>query len=120
VLSLESLLQGTPRPVILAESGLGGRLDVRTPRGGCGKAFTLIVFRIVFPAPLTPGVALSFGRLFGGDEGGSGVLVLEGARRPLFGKGVENPAVSTTVGIPPVLFLVLVVGIAGKAEVGGP
>jgi hypothetical protein len=75
----------------------------------------LIVLRIVLPAPLTPGVGLDFGRVFESD-----MLVLEGARRPLLGTGVENASGSATVGMPPVLFLVLVVGIAGNADVGGP
>jgi len=79
-----------------------------------------MVLRIVLPAPLTPGVALGFGRLFGRGVTESDMLVLEGARRPLLGKGVENAAGSATVGMPPVLFLVLVVGIAGNADVGGP
>lgn len=38
------------------DNGLGGMLAVRIPPlGGCGNAFILIVFLIVFPAELTPG-----------------------------------------------------------------
>ncbi len=81
----------------------------------------LMVLRIVLPAALAPGAALGFCKLFGADVFGSNSMLLDGARSPLRGgNGVENPAVSTTVGMPPVLFLVLFVGIAGNAEVGGP
>lgn len=45
------------------------------------------------------------------------VTVLEGARRPLLGIACDELVI---VGMAPVLFLVFVVGIAGKAEVGGP
>lgn len=109
-----------PKPILPADRGLGGKLEVRTiPRGGCGKALMLIVFRIVLPATFTPGVDLNFGRVFCKDALKSGVPP-EGARSPLFGKGVENPLESGIVGIAPMLFLVLVVGNAGKADVGGP
>lgn len=113
----ESLLDG----VIVAppDNGLGGKLDVRIPRGGCGKEFMLIVLRTVFPAALTPGVALGFCRLFGTGTLGSWFWLLEGARSPLLGKGVEYPDVSTIDVIPPILFLVLLVGISGSADVGG-
>lgn len=109
------------------ESGLGGRLVVRTPpRGGCGNAFMLMVFLIVFPALLTPGVVRSFDRLvllppMTGDGLREGSCDVDGARNPLLGKlGVE--AVdwkSETVGMLPVLLRDLV-GRAGKAVVGGP
>jgi hypothetical protein len=52
----------------------------------------------------------------GGDAGGRNVV--EGARRPLF--GVLRFDFAFGVGMPPVLFLVLVTGSAGSAAVGGP
>ena len=80
----------------------------------------LIVFLTVFPTALTPGVCLGFCRLFGIGILSCWFWFPDGARSPLFGNGVEYPDVSAMVGIPPVLFLVLFVGNAGKAEVGGP
>jgi hypothetical protein len=123
--SADSLLLAEVLPgAIPPDKGLGGRLAVRMPpRGGCGKALMLIVFLIVFPALFTPGVVRDLGRveLPPGVVGG-GSCDVEGARSPLFGRlGVEAPDLkSDTVGIPPVLFRVFVVGNAGKAEVGGP
>lgn len=116
----ESLLVGV---IVLPPefNGLGGKLDVRMPRGGCGNEFMLIVLRTVFPAALTPAVCLGFCKLFGIGMLGSWVwLPPEGARSPLLSKCVECPDVSTVVGIPPWLFLVLFVGIAGSAPEGGP
>jgi hypothetical protein len=118
LLSVESRLDGAPAP---AESGLGGRLDVRAPRGGCGKELMLIVFRIVLPSAFVPaGRALSFGSVLGRARLVSGVLPMDGDRSPVFGRGIVRSFESGNVGIAPVLFLVFVVGIAGKAEVGGP
>jgi hypothetical protein len=82
----------------------------------------LIVFLIVFPAAFTPGVVLNFGKvtLVVGVVGA--VFDVEGARRPLFGKGVEAPDLESesveSVGMAPVLFRVF--GSAGNADVGGP
>jgi hypothetical protein len=103
------------------ESGLGGRLECRTPRGGCGNEFMLIAFLIVFPAALTPGPGgRNFCKLLvAAGVVGSVLKMLEGALNPLFGSGVVYPDVSIEVGIPPVLFLVFGIGIAGNAVVGG-
>jgi hypothetical protein len=108
------------------ERGLGGRLDVRTPRGGCGKAFMLIVFRIVLPAAFTPGAAVALPvpgvvRSLGRPVFGGGVLVVDGALRPLLGRGVCSP-IRESDGIvnAPILFRVLSAGKAGSADVGGP
>jgi hypothetical protein len=85
----------------------------------------LIVFRIVFPAPFTPGVVLNLGRVVL-RPGVLGVEVeifdTEGARRPLFGNcgGEVLSLESEIVGMFPVLFRVFVVGNAGNAVVGGP
>jgi hypothetical protein len=97
---------------------------VRTPPlGGCGNAFMLIVFLILFPAPLTPGVVRNFGRAMLLPPGVEGRLDVEGARRPLLGKPPPLAASAlrlAIVGTLPVLFLVFVVGNAGNAVVGGP
>lgn len=117
LVSAESLfsLAGVTPP----ERGLGGRLEVRTPiLGGWGKALMLICFRIVFP-PIVLGVVRNFGRAVVGAGVTGGVCTLEGARSPLLGSGVLIFE-SERVGMAPVLFLVLVVGSAGKADVGGP
>lgn len=113
---LEVALPGVRPP----ESGLGGRLVVRTPpRGGCGKAFILTVFRIVLPAAFMPGVVRNFGRVVDSAVDGD-KLVLEGARIPLFGRGVwDSTPTSGDVGIIPVLFRDFA-GIGGSAVVGGP
>jgi hypothetical protein len=42
------------------DKGLGGRLAVRIPRGGCGNALILIVFLRVLPAAFTPGATFDF------------------------------------------------------------
>lgn len=81
----------------------------------------LMVLRIVFPAPLTPGAVRSFGRVVLLPPGVEGRLDADGARSPLFG----NPKLSEAfrvamVGTIPVLFRVFVVGSAGRAVVGGP
>jgi hypothetical protein len=75
------------------DSGLGGRLVVLTPpgppRGGCGKALMLIVFRIVFPAPFTPEAARILGR--DATPGVVGSEDVEGARNELLGRlGIES------------------------------
>jgi hypothetical protein len=102
------------------DNGLGGRLVVRMPRGGCGNAFMLIVFLIVLPAAFTPGVDFDLEATLLPP----GLEVVEswdeeGTRKPLFGMfGVD--AKSETAGMLPVLFRVFVEGSAGKADVGGP
>jgi hypothetical protein len=105
------------------ESGLGGRLVVLTPpgppRGGCGKALMLIVFRIDFPAPFTPETARIFGR--GAPPGVAGSEDVEGARNELLGiLGIESERISGVVCMPPVLLRVFLEGRAGRAVVGGP
>jgi hypothetical protein len=117
LLSVESRFDGAPA---LAESGLGGKLDVRAPRGGCGKELMLIVFLIVLPCAFVPGRVLSFGSVLGRARLVSGVLPMEGDRSPVFGRGIVRSFEPENVGMAPVLFLVFVVGIAGNAEVGGP
>jgi hypothetical protein len=125
--SAESLLLVDPLAKALPgiappDKGLGGRLVVRIPRGGCGNALILIVFLSVFPVAFTPGVVRNFGkvRLLTGVVGA--VCDVEGARRPLFGKGVDVPDFESenveSVGMVPVLFRVF--GSAGNADVGGP
>lgn len=106
------------------ESGLGGRLEVRTPpRGGCGKELILMVFLTLFPAPVAPAVARNFGRLVP-DPGvvGGGIPEDEGARNEDFGRRGELSILlrSDVVGTLPVLLRVLAVGNAGNALVGGP
>lgn len=116
---LDKALVGTAPP----DNGLGGRLAVRIPRGGCGNALMLIVFRIVFPAPFTPGVPLSFGRVvLPPGVVGAERFECEGARMPLLGnRGGEVLILdSERSGMFPVLFRVFVVGNAGNADVGGP
>jgi hypothetical protein len=113
------LLSEAPPGVKPPDNGLGGKLVVRTPPlGGCGNALMLIVFRIVFPAPFTPGAVRNLGRAVLLPPGVDGRLDVEGARRPLFG----NPPACrlAIVGTLPVLFRVFVVGNAGSAVVGGP
>lgn len=125
LVSVDSLLLGRALPgVAPPDNGLGGRLVVLMPRGGCGNALMLIVFLIVLPAPFTPGVPFDFGNV----ELPLGVVANarcdpEGARRPLFGKlGAALRVVPATDAfeILPVLFLVFEVGNAGKAVLGGP
>lgn len=117
LLSVESRFDAAPAP---AESGLGGKLDVRAPRGGCGKELMLIVLRIVLPCEFVPaGRVLSFGSVLGKARPVSGGPP-DGDRRLVLGRGIVRSFESVNVGIAPVLFLVFVVGIAGKAEVGGP
>jgi hypothetical protein len=126
--SADSLLLATPLDKALLgiappDNGLGGRLAVRIPRGGCGNALMLIVFRIVFPAPFTPGVVLILGRVvLPPGVAGAERFECEGARRPLLGnRGGEVLVLeSEIVGMFPVLFRVFVVGSAGNAVVGGP
>lgn len=124
LVSVDSLLLPAPATgVNPPDNGLGGRLAVRIPPlGGCGNAFMLIVFLIVLPAPLTPGVVRNFGRLVLLPPGVEGRLDVEGARRPLLGKAPEAASAFrlAIVGTLPVLFLVFVVGNAGNAVVGGP
>lgn len=126
--SVDPLLEAIPPiiglpGIVPPDSGLGGRLVVRTPLGGCGNAFMLMVFLIVLPAAFTPGVPLCFGNgVLGPDVADVGVLKFEeGARRPLLGRvGVDTSVfVSEIVLIPPMLFLDFV-GKAGNAVVGGP
>ena len=122
--SADSLLLPDGAGVKAPDKGLGGRLDVRTlPRGGCGKAFMLIVFLTVFPEALTPGVVRNFGRVeFVAGPVEVGRLVVEGTRSPLFGKlGGGMPLLSKLdrVGIAPVLLRAFI-GNAGSAVVGGP
>lgn len=117
LLSVESRFDAAPAP---AESGLGGKLDVRAPRGGCGKELMLIVLRIVLPCEFVPaGRVLSFGSVLGKARLVSGGPP-DDDRSPVLGRGIVRSFESVNVGIAPVLFLVFVVGIAGKAEVGGP
>jgi hypothetical protein len=108
---------GAARP---PDNGLGGKLAVRTPpRGGCGKALILIVFLMVFPASFTPGAVRSLGRVL--PEGDDGMIEVEGARSPLFGRlGAASDLKSDNVGMAPVLLRVFVVGKAGRAVFGGP
>jgi len=117
--TLETPLPGNAPP----DNGLGGKLVVRMPLGGCGNALMLIVFLIVFPAAFTPGVVLNLGSVVlpPGVVGGT-TFETEGARRPLFSNrgGEVETLESEIVGIFPVLFLVFVVGNAGNAVVGGP
>lgn len=80
----------------------------------------LIVFLIVFPAPLTPGVARNLGRVVLLPPGDEGRLEDEGARRPLLGTPEASAFKLAIVGTFPVLFRVFVVGNAGSAVVGGP
>lgn len=125
LISVDSLRLGSAVPgVAPPDNGLGGKLVVRMPRGGCGNALMLIVFLIVLPALFTPGVDFDFGSA----EGPPGVVGSarcdpEGARRPLFGKlgaGARDELESDGLGMLPVLFLVFVVGKAGRAVFGGP
>ena len=74
----------------------------------------LTVFRIVLPAPFTPGV-LGVGKAeVGAGEGGG--RKADGALIPLLG------AVAGLLGVamPPVLFLVFATGSAGREVFGGP
>lgn len=86
----------------------------------------LMVFRIVLPAPLTPGVVFDFGSAepppLPPGVVGFAICDDEGARRPLFGTfGVNDPGFeSEKDGMFPVLLRVLDTGNAGKAVVGGP
>jgi len=128
VLSSEPLLlrpelpNGVPT-IAPPDNGLGGRLVVLTPRGGCGKALMLIVFRIVLFGPFSPEGVLCFGSvaLPPGVVGG-GSCEVEGALRPLRGKpeAGEGESDSGVIGMPPILFLDFDIGKAGKAVVGGP
>jgi hypothetical protein len=104
LLSADSLLVPAYGLVALAgvkplESGLGGRLVVLTPpgppRGGCGKALILIVFRIDFPATFTPEAA----RILGGGAlpGVVGSEDVEGARSALLGRLGIGPERSSGV-----------------------
>jgi hypothetical protein len=79
----------------------------------------LIVLRIVLPCEFVPGMVLSFGSVLGKARPVSGGPP-EGDRSPVLGRGIVRSFESVNVGIAPVLFLVFVVGMAGKAEVGGP
>lgn len=107
------------------DNGLGGRLVILPPLGGCGNALMLIAFRIDFPAPLTPGV-ISFEAPELVRSLGRAVLLADGVRNPLGGReGVGGTPADANmdddgVGIPPVLFLDFAVGIAGRAVFGGP
>jgi hypothetical protein len=124
-LSDDPLLLALPG-VAPPERGLGGRLDVRTPitpRGGCGKAFMLIVFRIVLPAEFTAGpspmaleVVRNLGRAVLLPPGVDGRPEDEGARSPLLAPPPTRRL--ETVGTIPTLFRVF--GRAGNAAVGGP
>jgi hypothetical protein len=119
---------GTPPP----DNGLGGRLDIRElPFGGCGKAATLIVRRIVLPAAFTPGVGVEFadedavrgvGRPEVEVEGdvvlaGKGKADADGIRRPDFGS-CDEPVLEGVCAF--VLLRVFEAGSGGKAVVGGP
>jgi hypothetical protein len=85
----------------------------------------LIVFRMLFPASLTPGFR-SLGRAVllppGEDAMLEGMPDVEGARSPLLGRlGAASDLLnSERVGMAPVLLRVLVGGRAGKAVLGGP
>lgn len=123
-MSVDSLLPGIELGPAAPDNGLGGKLVVLMPRGGCGKALMLIVFLMVLPAPFTPGVNFDFGSV----ELLLGVVgwvrcVAEGARRPLFGRlggGTRDVLDSDPAGMFPVLFLVFETGKAGRAVLGGP
>jgi len=127
LVSVDSLLLDPPVVNALpgaapADNGLGGILAVLIfPRGGCGKAFILIVFLIDLPAALIPGEACSLGRveLGPGLEGGRR-LDDDGVRNPLFGRLGASSLSAVGVSMPPVLFRVFGIGRAGNAEVGGP
>ena len=83
----------------------------------------LIVFRIVFPAPFTPGVDLNLGRVvLPPGVVGAERFACEGARIPLLGNRGGEVFILDSVrsGMFPVLFRVFVVGNAGNAVVGGP
>jgi hypothetical protein len=83
----------------------------------------LIVFRIVFPAPFTPGVGLNLGRVvLPPGVVGAERFACEGARIPLLGNRGGEVFILDSVrrGMFPVLFRVFVVGNAGNAVVGGP
>jgi hypothetical protein len=124
LVSVDSLLPGIELLGIAPpDNGLGGRLAVLIPRGGCGNALILIVFLIVLPALFTPGVDFDFGVVeLPPGVVGSVRCVAEGARRPLFGRlgGVKEELDSEPFGILPVLFLVFETGRAGRAVFGGP
>ena len=118
--SVDPLLLPGVADVNPPDKGLGGRLEVLTPpRGGCGKAFMLMVFLMVFPAAFTPGVVRNFGSVVC-ELDAEGRPDVEGARSPLFGKLGGVLSKLDTVGIAPVLFRVFVEGKAGRAVVGGP
>lgn len=104
-------LAGVTKP----DKGLAGTLDMRL--GGRGNELMLTVFLIVLPALLNAGAPLGVGKAaVGAGEGGGPRTLLDGARNPLFGV----VGLLFGVAIPPVLFRVLVIGRAGKEELGGP
>lgn len=80
----------------------------------------LIVFLMLFPASFTPGGFRSLGSAVL-PPGEAGMLDVEGARSPLFGRlGAASDLESESVGMAPVLLRDFVVGRAGRAVVGGP
>ncbi len=93
------------------DSGLGGRLVVRTPRGGCGNELMLICFFKTLPDPADD-VCNFVGVLV--VVVGAGSCEEDAARRP-------PPGVFTPGGFRPESEeRVLGTGRAGKAAVGGP
>ena len=101
------------------ERGLGGKLAMRpSPRGGCGNEFMLTTFLMVLPAGLSPEADLGCGRAPVGAGEGGGRKAEDGALRPGF--GVPGADLLAGVGRAPVLFRVLGMGSAGRAEFGGP
>lgn len=112
--SIEPALAGVNPP----DKGLGGRLAVLIPRGGCGNALILIVFLTVFPAAFDPSDGLTLGNVLL-PELGVDICEDEGVRRPLFGMlGVGGK--SASVGIPTLPVHFRVFGSAGNPDVGGP
>ena len=83
----------------------------------------LIVFLMVFPSALNPGVVRNFGKVvLPPGVVGEGRCDVEGALSPLLGRlGVGASVLRLdVVGTLPVLLRVFIVGKAGNADVGGP
>lgn len=96
-----------------ADSGLGGRLDIRpSPRGGCGKALMLTVFLSVLPVALYPEAVLGVGKAPEGAGVAGGRRFEDGVRRAFGDAGVD--LVGGTAS-PPMLFRVFPTGSAGRA-----
>src|SRR4051812_16026875 len=80
----------------------------------------LTVFLIVLPTEFIPESARGVGRAPVGAGVAGGRRVEEGARRLVFGFGVDGVDLQVGTASPPVLFRVLPTGSAGRAMVGGP